>query len=120
MLKLDSSGALLWNTFYGSSAFDRGYGIIVDGSENVFVTGYSIGSWGDPVHAYNGNADIVTFKLNSSGALQWNTFHGAGSEDKGYGIAIDGNGNSYMSQAIAWPPGAARLMPIAQALTTIS
>jgi len=98
VLKLDSSGALVWNTFYGGQFFDRGYGIVVDGSSNVYVTGYSVASWGTPVNAHtSGSSDIVVLKLNSSGVYQWHTFHGSESDDKGQGITLDESGYAYIT-----------------------
>ena len=79
-----------WHTFYGSGN-DIAYGIAVDGSGNVYVTGYSDDTWNgpsgqSPLNAYNGGGsgiNIFVLKLNSSGAYQWHTFYGAG-DDYGY------------------------------------
>ena len=96
--KLDSSGALQWNTFLGGTGPDFGYGIAVDSSGNIYVTGYSSATWGTPVRAFSGSDDAFVARLNSSsGALQWNTFLGGGSDDLGYGIAVDSSGGVYVT-----------------------
>ncbi|HTZ19123.1 MAG TPA: SBBP repeat-containing protein [Dissulfurispiraceae bacterium] len=99
VLKLDNTGTLKWNTFYGSNSGDAGTGIAVDGVGNVYVTGYSFGTWGTPLNAYNGGAlgAIFVLKLNSSGAYQWNTFYSSGSGDAGQAIAVDSSGNAYVT-----------------------
>jgi hypothetical protein len=97
VMKLNSSGALVWHSFYGSAYYDSGYGITVDGSGNIYITGVSDATWGSPVHACSGDSDIVAMKLNSSGALVWNTFHGSSSIDYGNSIAVDGSGNVYVT-----------------------
>ena len=95
--KLDSSGALQWNTFMGSSGFDSGKVIAVDGSDNVYVTGYSDATWGSPVNAHAGGNDAFAAKLNSSGALQWNTFIGSSANDRGNAMAVDDSANVYVA-----------------------
>jgi hypothetical protein len=95
--KLNSSGNLTWNTFLGSWNDDYGRGIAVDGSENVYVMGYSLGSWGSPVRTFSGVSDAFAVKLESSGNLTWNTFLGGSDLDAGYGIAVDGSGNVYVA-----------------------
>ena len=102
VLKLYSSGAYQWHTFYGSGGFDPGSGIAVDGSGNVYVTGTSTDTWNgpagqSPLHAHSGGPDIFVLKLNSSGAYQWHTFYGSSGGDDGLGIAVDGNGNVYVT-----------------------
>jgi CSLREA domain-containing protein len=95
--KLDSSGNLIWNTFLGGSGTDGGNGIAVDGNGNVYVAGYSNATWGSPVRALSGIGDVFAAKLDSSGNLTWNTFLGGSGDDGGNGIAVDGNGNVYVT-----------------------
>ncbi len=95
--KLAASGALLWNTFLGSNDYDKGLGIAVDGSGNVYVTGLGKASWDNPARLYTGNWDAFAARLDSSGVLIWNTFLGGDGTDYGYGIAVDGSGNVYVA-----------------------
>jgi len=102
VLKLDSNGAYQWHTFYGSSLYDECYAIAVEGSGNIYVTGYSADTWqGDdgvnPLHVHSGGADIVVLKLGSNGTYQWHTFYGTSSSDGGHGIALDGSTNVYVT-----------------------
>ena len=41
--------------------------------------------------------DLFVLKLNSSGAYQWHTFYGSTDDDYGYGIAVDTDGNVYVT-----------------------
>jgi hypothetical protein len=95
--KLNSSGALIWNTFLGSADSDEGYDVAVDGQGNVYVTGYSAATWGSPVRTHAGGQDAFVAKLNSTGSLVWNTFLGAAGTDAGHGIAVDGSGVVYLT-----------------------
>ena len=95
--KLNSNGSLLWHTFLGSSNHDHGNGIAVDGSGNVYVGGRSYADWGLPVNSYSGGTDAFVAKLNSSGALLWNTFLGSSNIDYGNAVAVDGSGNVYLA-----------------------
>jgi hypothetical protein len=94
---MDSSGNLLWNTFLGSVSTDNSYDIALDGSGNIYVTGYSDATWGSPINAYSGGTDAFVAGMDSSGNLLWNTFLGSGSSDYGYGIALDSSGNIYVT-----------------------
>jgi hypothetical protein len=122
VLKLDSSGAYQWHSFYGSSTSDGGAGIATDGGGNVYVTGESYATWNGPggaipLHAYTGSPDIFVLKLNSSGAYQWHSFYGSIGEDYAAGIATDGSGNVYVtgSSGTTWsgPGGAIPMHPYA-------
>jgi len=98
LARLDGSGALQWNTFFGSSDVDIARGIAVDRSGNIFVTGWSESSWGFPVYPFTGADDGFAAKFAASGALQWNTFMGSpGNFVRGYSIATDVGGNIYIA-----------------------
>ncbi len=101
--KLDTNGNLLWNTFLGGTASDVGFGLAVDTSGNVYVSGWG-GNWGSPVRAFTGGNDAFVVKLNSSGTLQWNTFLGTTGDDASITLWLDGNGNLYAAgrSASAW------------------
>ncbi|MCP4702773.1 MAG: hypothetical protein GY862_38830 [Gammaproteobacteria bacterium] len=66
--KLDNNGNLSWNTFLGGSSNDYGKGIALDAGGNIYITGYSLTTWGTPLRAYT-NFDTIVAKLNNSGIL---------------------------------------------------
>jgi len=94
-----ASGALVWNTFLGSSSKYSAARIAVDRGGNVYVVGTSKAPWGSPVRAYTAGDDAFAAKLDAtSGALAWNTFLGGPARtDQGLGIAVDGGGNVYVA-----------------------
>jgi hypothetical protein len=100
LLKLDSSGAYQWHTFYGSTGDDAGNGIAVDGSGNVYVIGVSSADWGiseNRINGHSGGDDIFVIKLNSNGERLWHTFLGSVNDDGGVAIAVDSGGNTYIT-----------------------
>ena len=102
--KLNATGSSLdYATFLGGSGDERGDGIAVDGSGNVYVTG-STESDGFPTSAgafgvtHNGDYDAFVAKLNMTGSsLVYSTLLGGGSRDAGLDIAVDGSGNAYVT-----------------------
>ncbi|MBK7253182.1 MAG: SBBP repeat-containing protein [Ignavibacteria bacterium] len=69
------------------NAQDYGYSVAVDGSGNVYTTGYSTGIG-------TGTFDYATTKCNSSGVQLWvSRYNGPGNgTDYSYSIAVDGSG----------------------------
>lgn len=65
--KLDSDGNWLWAKKAGGTAYDYGQGIVLDGSGNIFVTGYfrDIANFGDISLTSNGYDDIFVAKLST-------------------------------------------------------
>ncbi|MCK4857459.1 MAG: SBBP repeat-containing protein, partial [candidate division Zixibacteria bacterium] len=101
--KLNSSGnSLIYSTYLGGGSGDHGYGIVVDGSGNAYVTGTTLSSdfpTQNPYQATNqGGWDVFLTKLSSSGnSLIYSTCLGGGNEDYGIGIVVDGSGNAYVT-----------------------
>lgn len=99
--KYNSGGAYQWAFNIGGGG--DGYGIAVDGSGNCYVTGFFGGINVDfdpgPDSAFlNGSGDIFVAKYNSNGAYQWAfDIGGAAGSGIGYGIAVDGSGNCYVT-----------------------
>jgi len=86
-----AEGDVIWTRTYDSpgAGEDGGYGIAVDGSGNVYVTGYVTGV----------EHDVWVGKYTSDGYLVWtSTYNGTGNVgDEGRGIAVDRNGNVYVT-----------------------
>jgi hypothetical protein len=103
--KLNAAGsALLYSTYLGGSSSDRGAGIAIDAAGSAYVTGRTNSSSFpttllafDTTH--NGGEDVFVTKLNAAGSapLAYSTFLGSGGDDRGFGIAVDGTGNSYVT-----------------------
>ena len=109
---------LVYSTYLGGSGSvgggDQGNAIAVDGSGNAYVTGqaYSIdfpvtSGVLQPSHKLGSGAVAATAfvsKLNAGGtALLYSTYLGGSAGDYGYGIALDGANNAYVTGATASP-----------------
>jgi uncharacterized delta-60 repeat protein len=88
--KYNTSGTIQWQRTLGGSVTDQGYGIAVDSSGNVYVTGIT-----DSQGA--GNYDVLITKYDTSGTIQWQRILGGSSVDVGNGIAVDSSGNVYVT-----------------------
>ena len=97
--KLSPSGNWLWATKAGGEEGDDGYSIVVDSSGNAYVTGYftETATFGNHSLTANGDYDIFVAKLSPSGNWLWAVKAGGINIDEGYGIAIDGAGNAYVT-----------------------
>jgi uncharacterized delta-60 repeat protein len=93
LLKVNAqSGALEWQRTWGGSGDDRAYGLAVDPSGYIYVTGYTT-SFGA------GSEDFVLLKFDSSGSLVWQRTWGGSGYDQGEGVATDSSGDVYVTGA---------------------
>ncbi|MDW8303124.1 MAG: SBBP repeat-containing protein, partial [Bacteroidia bacterium] len=102
VLKFTNTGVRQWATYYGGSNNEVGYSVAVDGTGNVFVTGYTE-STNFPVHNPGGSVffqasnggwyDVFILKFSNLGIRQWATYYGGSQDDIGYSLAVDNTGN---------------------------
>jgi hypothetical protein len=91
-----SSGfTILFTQQLGTSASDAGYGVTVDSSDNIYVTGYTYG--GLDGNTNSGENDIFLVKYNSSGVKQGTQQLGTSSYDYGRGVTVDSSNNIYVT-----------------------
>lgn len=93
LCKYDTSGNLQWQRLLGNasgSPSETGYGIVIDSSDNIFLSAYG-------EHSVGTSNGAIVVKYNTSGTLQWNYNYA----DVWYrqftnrGISVDGSGNIY-------------------------
>ncbi|MGA7943515.1 MAG: SBBP repeat-containing protein [Candidatus Sulfotelmatobacter sp.] len=106
--KLNSSGtALVYSTYLGGGTGDAVFGIAVDTSDNVYVTGETFssnfpitgGAFQTTCGSCSGDlSDAFATKLSPTGnALVYSTFLGGSVTDIGDSIAVDSSGNAYVT-----------------------
>ena len=114
--KMDSNGNLVWAKQLGGSDYEGGLHIVLDNSENIYLTGSFRGTIDfDPgINSYNltssGTSDGFVSKLDASGNFVWaKQFGGTGSNVIGSSLAVDSSGNVYstgdFSGTIDFDPG---------------
>jgi len=104
---LSGAASLLYFTYLGGGGADAGYGIALDPSDNVYLTG-STASSNFPVTSDvfqsqygGGDADAFVAKMTLAGKgtadLDYSTYLGGSNSDIGYGVAVDITGNAYVA-----------------------
>ena len=100
LAKYAGDGTFLWGKQTGSLETDQAYGMVVDSSGNVFITGEAGGSlYGNP---YAGGSDAFLAKYDPAGNELWTTQLGTVNDDIAQAAAIDASGGVYM---VGWTTG---------------
>lgn len=102
--KLNAAGtAWQWVTYLGGGQDDQGYGLAIAGNGTVWVTGHT-NSADFPVTAnalqstLAGGYDVLLTRLNAAtGAVTYSTLYGFDLSDRGQDVAVDGQGNVYLT-----------------------
>jgi uncharacterized protein (TIGR03437 family) len=101
LVKLNPGGKILFSTFIGGTATDRAMSVSVDRNGNAYVTGVT-GSDNFPTAGSfqsrrRGQNDAFVTKVSASGSLLYSTYLGGSGDDFGRGIAVDDEGNAYVT-----------------------
>lgn len=103
VVKLSAAGnSLIYSTYIGGEVDDKGYGIAVDDSERVYVTGKTASPDFPTQNPYdgsfNGAEDAFIVKLSAAGnGLVYATYLGGPIYDGGQDIAVDRSGCAYVT-----------------------
>jgi hypothetical protein len=102
--KINANGSYGWTGRMGGNGADRGYSVTTDGSGNVYVTGYFVGTveFGADFGAIDtkssaGMADIFISRIYANGGYGWTRRMGGTSSDWGNEITTDRSGNVYLT-----------------------
>jgi hypothetical protein len=111
VMKIGSIGNnILYSSYLGGSIEDIGYGIGLDSSANVYVTGLTYSTdlattagALQPTYGGAGDAFVGKVNTNASGAASLNflTYFGGSGLDQGNAIAVDTAGNAYVAGSTA-------------------
>lgn len=102
LARFDSTGALVWATYYGSSGTESGGICTADNLGHIYLGGYTdgtnnIASNGHQSANSGGWNDAYLVQFNASGVRQWGTFYGGSMHDQADGVACDNFGNVYLA-----------------------
>jgi hypothetical protein len=103
VFKMNSSGTLLWiqqQPSMSTPGGDEPRGIVTDSSGNVYVSYLSTSGAASGGTNFNNTFDIIVFKLNTSGVLQWirqQTAFNSNGNDLYPSISIDLSANVYIA-----------------------
>jgi len=103
VVKLSADGSsMTYGTYLAGSDADYGWDIALDGSNNAYVTGYTLSTnfpTALPIQGSSaGGFDAFVSKINSTGtALSYSTYLGGSSTDIGQAITVDGSNRAYVT-----------------------
>jgi ABC-type phosphate transport system substrate-binding protein len=86
---------LRWTNQFGTSGADEAEAVAVDDLGNSFVVGYTAGAL--PGQTSQGGYDAYVRSYDFTGAERWTTQFGTSADDVAFAVAVDGNGNIYVS-----------------------
>lgn len=108
--ELDANGTVSYSSYLGGSLTDGGRGIAVDGSNNIFVTGFTQSAdfpvqnaldatFGGGTCGQGACFDAFVTELNPASGIVYSTFLGGNGNDNGQAIALGASDTAYVTGA---------------------
>lgn len=94
LIKYDHSGSIMFTRLLGSASDTTAFGVAVDSSNNVLVTGQTYGQLTDA--SYGGDSDTFVTKFDSEGLEQWTRQLSPTAVDAGLALTTDSSNNVYI------------------------
>jgi len=96
VVRLNQSGAIVWQKTYGGTNGDNAWGIAASADGNFFVVGSSNSTNGD-VSGNHGNGDAWVLKLSGSGDIIWQKSLGGSNDDRANAIVATSDGGCVLT-----------------------
>ncbi len=92
------NSSFLWVQAAGGAGYDGSTALATDNNENIFITGYFVGTanFSSNSKVSTGLNDIFIVKYNSSGGFQWVQTVGGASTDFSNDVSVDADGNLFI------------------------
>ena len=93
LVKFDTNGNRIWSTYYGGSGYDAAKGVVVDGNNNICITGSTTSSnniaFGGHQNVNGGLYDAFIVKFTPEGDRIWGTYYGGTEDDESRAICVN-------------------------------
>lgn len=99
VVKLNASGQIAWTNAQSTSGIDRGYGVNVDPSGNVYFVGQTQGRLDGQRNA--GSYDAFLSKYDQSGTKVWTRMLGSTGIDSAFAVSASNDGHVYLAGSSA-------------------
>jgi uncharacterized protein (UPF0548 family) len=98
LTRWESDGTKEWTEQWGTSSGDSAKSVVVDNSDNIYLTGHTYGSF--PGHAHAGGKDVFLTKWDKGGSSwtkAWTEQWGTSEDDYGNSVAADSSDNIFVA-----------------------
>jgi hypothetical protein len=86
ILRMDTSGAIIWCTYFGGTGTDNLYNLALDAASNIYFSGgtgsVGLATAGSFQSTMNATYDALFAKFNKNGALEWASYFGGSSSSE--------------------------------------